>query len=256
MLPLLAGAANAATHNDLCALASEYQDFARAFLKVRYNSKYKPLLLKTDQGVKLRLHKEYSTAGPANKMLALFVGPYAFKRMISRLATKLEMPPELRIHPAIAITYLEPWSDGKDPYDRHLEPPGSVEVEPNVAELEEQPGQDCEVEKIVTPRFSSRKKVPMKASLVRWKGFRPDRDEWIWEDCLPNDQRLVQQLLERNPRAGARRERPLHTVTESGLRPDNILMPADDHGLHSRESKTGLSKAHYCSVERAETASQ
>ena len=110
----------------------------------------------------LRLHYGYKILGVYHKYSNQRVGPFKVLEKVSKLAYRLELPPNMHIYPVISVAQIEPAIDpAEDPYHRLPPPPGPIEednknpVNP-LYEIErflnKEPGKD---------RY-----------LVKWKGYR------------------------------------------------------------------------------------
>ncbi|KAN0072896.1 hypothetical protein V8E54_009010 [Elaphomyces granulatus] len=71
----------------------------------------------------LKLHHGYCIPGVKNRKLSIQrsiqrVGRFEIKRRVSPLAYEPELPPNMKIHPIISVTNLEPLPPGEDPYKR------------------------------------------------------------------------------------------------------------------------------------------
>lgn len=65
------------------------------------------------------------------------VGPLRLIERIGRLAYRLELPTNMRIHDVVSVAHLEPATDPKlDPYKRNRSPPPSVVTIDGEAEYE------------------------------------------------------------------------------------------------------------------------
>ena len=82
----------------------------------------------------LKLHKGYSipsSVGVTRKLTQQYVGPFRILEKVSRLAYKLDVPNDWRIHPVFSVAQIEPAPDlSKDPFYRpRPQQPPSVFVE-------------------------------------------------------------------------------------------------------------------------------
>ena len=84
--------------------------FALLNQKEHYNRKYQPLLMKVGDWAMLRLHKGYSipsSAGVTKKLTQQYIDPFRIKERVRRLAYRLEIPSDWRIHPVFSVAQLE-----------------------------------------------------------------------------------------------------------------------------------------------------
>ena len=100
----------------------------------------------------LRLHKGYSisvTAGVIKKLVHQYVGPFCIVEKVGRLAYRLDILPDWRIHPVFSVAQLEPAPPpAKDPFGRlFLSNPFPVFVESNTNKVK-----SFEIEKFLNKR--------------------------------------------------------------------------------------------------------
>ena len=91
--------------------AKDAIDFAQMSNKFHYDRKYHPMFLKVGEWALLRLHKGYkipSTLGITNKLSQQYVGPFQVAERAGRLAYRLAVPEEWKVHPVFTIAQLEP----------------------------------------------------------------------------------------------------------------------------------------------------
>ena len=82
--------------------------FINAQIKFRYDNKYKSLMLKVDDIIKLRLHKKYFLFNKSNKKLFnQYVELFFVKRRINRLTYELNLSFISRVYFIISITQLK-----------------------------------------------------------------------------------------------------------------------------------------------------
>src|SRR5450755_636517 len=172
----------------------EIQDsiaYANLSMKWRYDKRHIPFLLSPGDQAYLNLHNGYRIPGIKNKKLSVQrVGPFKVKRRISPLAYELELPSNMKIHPVISVTHLEPAPLDNDPFSRpHDNHPPPVEEQNLNAEW-----QAFEIETLLDRRFrryGRGKKII--EYLVKWKGYGPEHNQWYGEDLLDS---AVEYMLE------------------------------------------------------------
>ena len=93
--------------------------WANAMIKTCYNAKHKPLNLKAGDEVFLTLHRGYTLRGLNNKKLTQQrADPFKVLAKVRKLASKLDLPPLIKIHPMVSFAQLEPVPSEPDPYQR------------------------------------------------------------------------------------------------------------------------------------------
>lgn len=90
------------------------------------------------------------------------------------MAYEIDLPSHWGIHPVISVQQLTPAPrPERDPYRRHVPPPGPVVPETDV----------WEIEAIVRKRKDARGRGGQASArtqyLVRWKRFGADEDRWV-----------------------------------------------------------------------------
>jgi hypothetical protein len=121
---------------------------------------------------------------PSKKLQHRFIGPYQIITKISPVAYKLELPPDLRIHPVFHVSLLRPYQDPTKIQHRTLgtPPPPAITIEDH---------QEYEVEQILDQRTRFRRQE----FLVKWVGY-PDHDAtWEPESNLKNAAESIQEFL-------------------------------------------------------------
>ncbi|KAJ5752832.1 hypothetical protein N7520_008426 [Penicillium odoratum] len=95
--------------------------FASMEMKRRFDSAHRPIHFKVGDYVLLKLGDGYNI--PANHRLPTklgqrYVGRFRVLKRIGRLAYKLDLPSDWKIHPVISVAHLEPAPPGDDPWER------------------------------------------------------------------------------------------------------------------------------------------
>lgn len=108
--------------------AQEAVDFATLSWKERYDKKHKPNRFKKGDYALLRLHAGYNVPGNANRKYShRYAGPFRIIQKVGNFAYKLDLPPNIRIHPVVSVMQLKSLPEGEDPYSREVYPePGPV----------------------------------------------------------------------------------------------------------------------------------
>ena len=127
--------------------------------------------------------------GPA-KLQRRFVGPFRVESQISRVAYKLELPDQWRIHPVFHSSLLKPWNQSS----------WSCPVNAPQLEFDVDDGPVYNVERILRWRLVRRGWRRVREFLVTWEGFPLDEAEWIHEADLRDTERLEAQIRQHQPR--------------------------------------------------------
>ena len=171
--------------------AAEAVSFALLNQKVTYDQKHQPLFMKVGEWAMLRLHKGYSipaTAGVTKKLTQQYVGPFRIVEKVGRLAYRLDVPPDWRIHPVFSVAQLEPAPPPtEDPFGRPFPSnPPPVFVKGDTDKIK-----SFEIERLLNKRQVKKGKGQAIKYLVRWKGYGPEWDRWYNIKELDNAAALV-----------------------------------------------------------------
>ena len=139
----------------------------------------------------LQLHKGYSIpaiAGVTKKLTQQYVGPFRILEKVGRLAYKLNIPANCRIHPVFSLAQLEPAStSAEDPFQRLFPSnPPLVYVDGNINNWK-----SFEIERLLNKRQVKKGKGQALEYLVRSKGYGPEWDRWYNVKELDNAAALV-----------------------------------------------------------------
>lgn len=144
--------------------------------KVTYDQKHQPLFMKVGEWAMLRLHKGYSipaTAGVTKKLTQQYVSPFRIVEKVGRLAYRLDVPPDWRIHPVFSVAQLEPAPPpAEDPFGR----PFLSKSPPVFVKGDTDKMKSFEIEKLLNKRQIKKRKGQAIKYLVRWKGYGPEWD--------------------------------------------------------------------------------
>ena len=178
--------------------------FANIAMKARYDKMHKMLRLREGSLVYLRLHYGYKVPGVYHKYSNQRVGPFKVLEKVGRLAYRLQLPPNMKIHPVVSVAQIEPAVDPtEDPYHRLPPQPGPVEEE------DENPVNPLyEIERFLD------KKPGKDTYLVKWKGYGHEYNAWYPLHALGDAQEFVDEYRSRRPtrRRAAALQAPLPSV--------------------------------------------
>ena len=166
-------------------------------MKRYYDDRHTPKYFDIGSFVHLRLHKGYQVPGITyRKTGQQAVGPFKVLERIGTLAYRLELPPNLRVHPVISIAHLEPATDPtEDPYQRR--PPAVPFMVDGLNEWK--------IERLLQKRRIRCGHGWSTQYLVRWVNSGPEHDQWIPDHRLMHAPELVQEFEQAfEPEAGLR----------------------------------------------------
>ncbi len=138
--------------------AAKAVSFAVLNQKVTYDRNDQPLFMKVEEWAMLWLHKGYSipvTAGVTKKLTQQYVGPFRIVEKVGRLAYRLDVPPDWRIHPVFSVAQLEPAPPpAEDPFERlFISNPPPIFVKGNTNNMK-----TFEIEKLLNKRQIKKEK--------------------------------------------------------------------------------------------------
>ncbi|RMZ86289.1 hypothetical protein DV736_g6486, partial [Chaetothyriales sp. CBS 134916] len=150
-----------------------------------YNQRHTPKTFAKGAWVLLST-KNLKLARPNRKLSERFIGPFQIIDIIGSQAYKLDLPPQVRVHPVFHVSLLEPYRlrEGEDPAAHNLPevmPDGTLEYE---------------VEAIMDDRTIH----GTTQYRCRWKSWGPEHDTWQTEEDLENTQELLHSYLEAKKR--------------------------------------------------------
>ena len=171
--------------------ATDAISFALANQKAHYDQKHQPLFMKVGDWAMLKFYKGYSipsSVGITKKLTQQYVGPFQVVERVGRLAYKLDVMGDWRIHPVFSLAQLEPApSPTEDPFGRpRPQQPPSVFVKGDTDHHK-----SFEIERLLNKRTVSKGKGLAIKYLLRWTGYRPEWDRWYNVKDLDNAPDLV-----------------------------------------------------------------
>ena len=145
--------------------------------------------------------RHISTLQPSSKLDVKRLGPFKILEAVgdSKLAFRLELPAQMRIHPVFHVSLLEPHRKNRFP-GRVQPPPPPMEADGDV---------EWEVEEILDSRIRHRKLE----YLIHWQNYGPHERTWEPSAHLSNSAEAVAEFHQRYPNRPAPKDLP------SGLLP-------------------------------------
>jgi hypothetical protein len=140
--------------------------------------------------------RNINTTRPSQKLDVKRMGPFSILQVVgdSKLAYKLDLPGQWRIHPVFHVSLLDPYKESKWP-GRIQDEPGPIEVE---GELE------YEVKEVLDSKVV-RSKLKY---LVDWVGYGPEERTWEPSAHLANAPEAVAKFHQRYPGRPSERDLP------------------------------------------------
>ena len=172
--------------------ATDAVSFALANQKEHYDRRHQPLFMKVGEWAMLKLHKGYlipSSIGVTKKLTQQYVGPFQIVEKVGRLAYRLDVPSDWRIHPVFSVAQLEPAPDpAEDPFQRpRPQHPPLVFVEGDTDKHK-----SFEIDRLLNKRTIRKGRGLAIEYLVRWTGYGPEWDRWYNIKDLDNATELVE----------------------------------------------------------------
>lgn len=176
--------------------AADAISFALANQKAHYDRKHQPMFMKVGDWAMLRLHKGYSipfSAGVTKKLTQQYVGPFQVQERVGRLAYRLDVPSDWRIHPVFSLAQLEPApAPTQDPFHcprPHMPP--AVFVDGDTDAL-----RSYEMDRLLNKRTIKKGRGHAVEYLVCWTGYGLEWDRWYNVKDVDNAADLVRAYKE------------------------------------------------------------
>lgn len=148
--------------------------------------------LKVGDLVKLSVDHLHLEGRRSRKLTERYIGPFKVLDIVGERssAVRLDLPPEMKIHPVVNVSRLRPWREDPRFIGRPVRnPPPIAEVDGTAA---------YEVEAFMAHRM----RRGQQELLVRWMGYGPEFDQWIAVKQLRYDMGpCFDELLETLPAA-------------------------------------------------------
>ena len=209
------------THID----AQDAIDFASMKMKQYYDMHHQPIFFNVGDLVKLRLHRGYKVPGVSSKFGQQFIGPFKVIERIGRLAYRLQLPSNMRVHNVVSVAHLEPTTDpASDPYERRpLHPPTQAIVVDD----------DKEIDRLLRKRVRriGRSKTKLAEYLVRWIGHGPEHDVWM------STKQLTHAKYHIDAYEAAQKEAVVKSVPENVPKAIAIIPPKPSLGMPFEKDK-------------------
>ena len=146
-------------------------DFANINSKHHYDRHHQPMFLKIGDYAFLRLHKGYNipaNLGITKKLSQQYVDPFKVLERVGRLAYRLDVPEDWRVHPVFTVAQLEPApAPEADPFNR----PRSDHPDSFFVEGDTETWKSSDIERLLNKRITRKGRGLATEYLVQWKGY-------------------------------------------------------------------------------------
>ena len=125
--------------------------------------------------------QNFKLANPGTrKLLPKWVGPFEVIEPVGKVAYKLKLPPNLKMHNVFHVNLVKPYrNDG-----RVQPPPPPIEIDDSL---------EYEVERVLDDRKVKRGKSTKTEFLVKWLGYGPEHNTWEPEKNLTNCKEILEE---------------------------------------------------------------
>ena len=166
--------------------------FANVKVKVYYDARHTPLLLKVEDYAYLRLHHEYRLFSKLERKISQQrCESFLIKRRVKRLIYELKLLSAWRIYSIVSITQLKSTSKSakSNSYNRSRSTHFLViEMKENISQY-----QFYEIKKLMNRRIRKYDKTSITQYLMRWLDYESKYDEWRSLSALKNNMKLIEQ---------------------------------------------------------------
>ena len=138
-----------------------------------------------------------------SKLMPRWIGPFKVLETVGKVAYRMELPLELKMHPVFHVSLLQPWNGG----GRVQPPPPMVLVGGQVI---------WTIDRILDHRSGKRKNL--KEFLISWADYDPSHDSWEPEAFI-HDPKVVQNHWDYVP------SREQHTKQQAGRQCKPLCVP-------------------------------
>ena len=138
-------------------------DFVSMKIKNYYDAHHQSMFFKERDLVKLRLHRGYRLSETvSSKLRPQFAEPFKVMKRIERLAYRLQLSSNMKVHDVVSVAQLEPITDTfTDPYKRRSSSSSAIIVDDK---------EENEIKQLIRKRsrFIERSKNKITKYLIRW----------------------------------------------------------------------------------------
>jgi hypothetical protein len=100
-----------------------------------------------------------------NKLMPRWIGPFAVTQQVGKVSYKLDLPPNMKIHPVFHASLLKKYlTDG-----RHRPPPPPVDADDGLRFV---------IEEVLDHRSRKRNNKTTYQYLIKWQGYPPEHNTW------------------------------------------------------------------------------
>ena len=114
------------------------------------------------------------------KLLPKWVGPFKVSKQVGKVAYKLDLPSNMKIHPVFHVSLLKPYH-----------PSGRTQPPPPAVWVDDEP--EYEVEHILSHRVVKRGRNRKYEYLIKWTGYGPEHNSWEPEVNLRGAQKVLEE---------------------------------------------------------------